>query len=506
MKFPIRILAVLALVGAFITACDDDTTSIGSGMMPVQDSLSTFYETFPIMTRSQMTGAVVANTSNCFIGSYVDPETDVQTTCGFLAQFHLQEDYALPEASRMIKDAAGNIVADSCVIRIFHDKYYGDSLTTMKLRATDLRLDNVMEEGRTYYTDIDPKEYVNPAPKVTAISTYTVIDQNLSTLETSLSSGNYRTIPVNIGKDYGTYILQSYYAHPEYFKNSYTFSHNVCPGFYIEHAGGVGTMINADVSALDVYFRYQENDTTVSSAWMRLGATQEVIQSNRVKHGNLDKLFDADGYAYDEKGAPFTYIKSPAAVHTEIKLPVSQIATGEHYNDTLNSARFTLRRYVVKDQTANTLTPPQYLLLIRKGHEAEFFAENRLPDSETTFLCQYSSSNGAYTFNNIAPLITYLRKERDAAAGVTLADDEKARKAKWEALAARDEYWREGGDWETLELIPVSAEYTTVQSLYSSSKKVLVAVRNDHTMHSVKLEGSKNGEVKLNVIYSRFVK
>lgn len=495
------LLAIAALAFGTFASCSDDTASIGSSIMPVQDSLSTFYETFPIETRSILTGPVVANTSSCYIGSFIDPDTKAITTSGFLAQFHLQEDYSLPKQDLVVKDDAGKIIADSCVLRIFHDKYYGDSLTTMKLTATDLSLDNVMEEGRTYYTDINPKDFVNPTPKVKTSTTYTVIDQNLSSAATDLSSGNYRSIPIHLGSDYGTYILQNYYDHPEYFKNSYTFIHNVCPGFYVEHTGGIGTIINSDVSALDVYFRYHDTDTTITKAWMRLAATQEVIQNTRIEHDNLESLFDAEGHAFDKAGKPFTYIKSPAGIHTELKLPINQISSGKHYNDTLNSARFTLRRYVAEEQNSNRLAPPPHILLIRKADIEDFFANKKLPDSKTSFLCEYNSSKSAYIFSNIAPLISYLRGLRDGEEGANVlpTDTPAEREAKWAA------WEKENPDWATLVLLPVTADYTTVQSLYTSSK-VLTAVRNDYNMRSVKLEGSLNGEIQLNVIYSRFEK
>lgn len=501
-------LAALALALGLCASCGDDTAFIGSSIMPVQDSLSTFAEKFPITTRSLLTGPVVANTSSCYIGSFIDPETGARTTSSFLAQFHLQEDYTLPSEKLLFKGEDGKVIADSCVIRIFHDKHYGDSLTTMKLTATDLSLDKVMEEDKTYYTDINPLDYVNPTPRVKASATYTIVDQTLDSYATDLTNGNYRSIPIHLGADYGSYILQNYYEHPEFFKNSYTFSHHVCPGFYIEHTGGVGALVNSDVTALDVYFRYQENDTTVTRAWMRLAATQEVIQNTKISHDNLSSLFDAEGYAYDQKGHPYTFVKSPAGIHTEITLPVHDVTYGkylekskkfEHESDTLNSARFTLRRYVAEEQNANLLDPPPYLLLIRKGQVSDFFAKNSLPDSETSFLCEYNSSTNSYTFNNIAPLITFLRKYRDNESGVLSSDSEEQKRAKWAAWEA------EHPDWQKLELLPVNADYTTVQTYYSS-KKVLVGLRNDYNLRSVRLEGSKNGEVELNVIYSRFEK
>lgn len=489
MKLQYKLLSLMICAFGLLLSCDDDTAGIGTIIMPAQDSLSTYHETFPILTRSVKTGAVIANTSSCYLGSIIDPDTRALTTSSFLAQFHLQEDYVLPKRSQLITDESGKVVVDSCIMRIFHDKFYGDSLATMKLTVTDLRLDDVMEEGETYYTDIDPKRYVNPNPMVKTTTVYSILDQNLSSEATSLSSGNYRIIPIHLGAEYGNYILNSYFDHPEYFKNSYTFNHKVCPGFYVEHSGGVGSMVNADVSALDIYFRYHSTDTTTTKAWMRMGATEEVIQNTRYEHQFPEEMLKEDN--------PYTYIKSPAGIHTEVVLPIRQIAAGTHYKDTLNSARFTLRRYAREIADGHPLEAPSYLLLVRKGHVEEFFASNKLPDSETSFLCDYNTSENAYTFQNIAPLITYIRKQRDNESGVTPNDSEEVRNAKWAA-------WEEKNpDWQTFVLLPVKADYTTVQSIYGTSQ-TLVGVSNDYNLHSVKLEGSQNGEVQLNVIYSRF--
>lgn len=489
MKLPKKLLSIMVCALGLMLSCDNDTASIGTVIMPSQDSLSTYHETFPILTRSVATGPVVANTSSCHLGSVIDPETRALTTSSFLAQLHLQEDYVLPPKSQLLLDEDGKVIVDSCILRIFHDKFYGDSLTTMKLTVTDLRFDNIMEEDQTFYTDIDPEAYVNPNPMVKATTTYSILDQNLSDEETSLSSGNYRIIPINLGSEYGSYVLNSYFDHPEYFKNSYTFIHKVCPGFYVEHAGGVGSMVNADVSAMDIYFRYQNAQNTTTKAWMRMGATEEVIQSTRYEHKLPAEMLNADN--------PYTYIKSPAGIHTEVELPIRQIAAGTHYKDTLNSARFTLRRYAREITGGQALSAPSHLLLVRKGHVDEFFAANKLPDSETSFLCAFSTSENAYTFQNIAPLITYIRKQRDNESGVLPNDSDAERAKKWAA-------WEEKNpDWQTFVLIPVKADYTTTQSIYGTSQ-VLVGVNNDYNLTSVKLEGSRNGEVELNVIYSRF--
>lgn len=506
MKLRSSLIAIAALTASVFTACDSDTGIIGSELMPSQDELTTFTESFDIKSKSVLTGPVVANTSSCFIGSIIDPETGATTTSSFLAQFHIQEDYTLPNENILVKSDDGEIVADSCVIRIFHDKYYGDSLTTMKLTAIELSHDNIMSENTTYYTNITPEDYLgdylNDPKRVITSATYSVLDQNLSSSDTDLSSGNYRSIPVNIGADYGTYILRKYYENPDNFKNSYRFIHNVCPGFYIKHTGGIGTLINSDVTTLDVYYRFHDTDTTIANAWIRLGATQEVIQNTRFDHGIPQEMLN--------EANPFTYIKSPAGIHTELTLPIDQIASGQHYNDTLNSARFVLRRFVGDGATKNKLNPPSYLLLVRKGHADEFFASNSLPDNETTFLCEYNSTSNAYSFTNIAPLIEHIRNQRDIEAMQYFIDEVgENRQEEWKEMTPdeRKPYWdkweKANPDWQTFELLPVTAQYTTTTNIYGSTTKTLVSVQNDFNLHSVKLEGGDNS-IQLNVIYSRF--
>ena len=491
MKTRTSIIAALSTAFAFC-ACDDDLSGIGTGMMPEQDSLSTYYEAYPIISRTVKTGRVVARTNSCFIGCLTDPETQATTSSSFLAQFHLQEDYTLPDIEKIVKDEDGNVKADSCVLRIFHDKFYGDSLTTMKLTVTDLDLNNVMEENETYYTDIDPKQYLNPTPKVKRTLTYSVIDRNLPITSTSLESGNYRSIPVHIGKEYGTYILKNYYEHPEYFRNSYTFNHNVCPGFYVEHTGGIGSLINSDVSVLDVYFKYADTDSTTANAWMRLGATQEVIQNTRYDHDIPEEMLLTDAEH------PYTYVKSPAGLHTEIDLPVKEMLAGEHRNDTINCIRLSLKRYNNSKQDHANLKQPETLLLIGKGKAEEFFNENKLPDNETCFMATYNKDYNAYTFSNIAPLVAYLRKQRDNEAGVTAQDTEETKEQK------RREWEAKNPDWQTFELRPVKAYYNETTNYYGQTVRTLIGLQNDYNLTSVKLEGSPAGEVKINVIYSNF--
>ena len=226
----------------------------------------------------------------------------------------------------------------------------------------------------------------------------------------------------------------------------------------------------------------------------RLGATEEVIQNTRVENRIPESMLSESN--------PYSYVKSPSGIFTEATLPVGEITAGEHYADTINSARISFRRFNNATQNKYNLNIPATLLMVRKGQEFKFFDDEKLPDNTESYISTYSSQYNAYIFSNISQLITVMKNERDAGAGVTPADDEATRNAKYAAWEAR----KENKDWNKVMLIPVAPEYITSTNAYGYLTKKLVRVRNDFSLSSARIEGGPTGNLRLSVIYSRFAK
>ena len=120
---------------------------------------------------------------------------------------------------------------------------------------------------------------------------YTLSDQNVD--ESVRGSSNYTAnIRIKLDKEYtdkdgkkynnfGTYLMRKYYENPSYFKDSYTFIHNLVPGYYFKIQSGLGSMAYIRTSQLNVYFRFLKNDSVVVGASSFVG-TEEVIQSTRI--------------------------------------------------------------------------------------------------------------------------------------------------------------------------------------------------------------------------------
>ena len=446
--------------------------------MPGTDEPEVSQSLFDVTTRSVSIGAIVANTSECFLGRVTDPETFSTTTCHFLAQFYTLENYKLPDISQMRKKD-GKVVADSVELRLYIKSFYGDSLNSMKIGVYELDANNVMNENTTYYTDIDPEQYVSKqADAIRKQVTFAVSD--LSVDDTLRFSSKYnKNILVTLPADFGSRILQKYYEHPEYFKSSYSFTRHVLPGFFFKTLAGNGTLVNIDVSTLSIYFTYSQDDTTYVGI-QRVAATEEVLQNNQVDNRNMEKLVNSPDY---------TMLKTPAGIVTEVTLPIDAIYTG-HETDSVNSAKIVFMRQNNNEKSTYSLNIPRNILMVRTGEMNDFFANHKLPDSKTSYSTSYSSEYNSYTFSNLANLVSVMKNERDSGAGVKATDPETLRTQK------RKAWEKEHPDWNKVYLVPIST--------VTSNLGAITNVHNQFDLTSTKLVGGANNPLKISIVYSHF--
>ena len=287
-KFALTIL----LSGLAFASCSDSTDEIGSSLNSQTDAVNVETASYDVSSESVLADSVLSRNTTGYIGKVKDPETGNYITGDFMAQFFNLEDYHFPEKSAMRgvdengEPVKGLIKADSCEIRLFYAKHYGDSTRTMKLTAYEMS--KPMTEDHNYYSNYDPlaNGYVRK-DGIAQDKVYTLTDYMVakSTRDTSTYEP-YLTIKLNgkytdaDGKEYsnfGTYILEKYYEHPEYFKNAYTFRQNVVPGFYFKHKSGLGNMAYIDASQLNLYYKYADEKDSVLNGITVFWGTEEVL-------------------------------------------------------------------------------------------------------------------------------------------------------------------------------------------------------------------------------------
>lgn len=476
------IYTVIAIISCItIASCDDTTDSIGNSLTDNMDMLKVTTDTFNVATRSIVADSVLSRSTTGYLGKIRDIETGNYITGDFMAQFSTLENYKLPEKDSIVSLQDGEVIADSCSIRLFYTDYYGDSLATMNITAYEMN--EPMKEGVKYYSNFDPIAeglIRNDGMKVN--KTYTLTDLSISDEDRADESSYTPNIKINLNKpytdkngvtynNYGTYIMRMYYEDPDRFKNSYNFIHEVCPGFYFKTNDGIGSMAYITVSQLNIYFRYLNDSTYVGTT--SFSATEEVLQTTNISN-NKQNIADL---ANDNT---CTYLKTPAGIFTEITLPVDEI-TENHSNDTINTAKISLTRINNNTHDEYSLSAPSTLLMIPKDSLYTFFENGDNVDYKKSFIATYSSSTNQYTFNNISGMITYM------------ADIKK------KGLAENSNWLNEHPDWNRVVVIPVSVT--------TNSSSQIVKIVHDMSLTSTKLVGGSENPyepIKINVIYSKF--
>ena len=467
MKKLTYILSAMFTLLTFVQ-CDDNTESVGSSIVPGQDIITAETKIFKATSRTIMANdSILANTNQVYLGRYTDEESETVFTSGFLTQFGCNEDYGFPE-NGVIGDSASYTK-----LRLYFEEYYGDSLNPMQCEV--YALDNTLEIGVPYYTNLTPEEFYNADEEPLAVKTYNAIDYTLH--DTILNGDNYsRHIEITLPNSIGNRFIDKYYHKDsegnhigkQYFANSEVFIKEVFKGLYVKCTQGDGTVLKIYRARLDIGFKhYIESSTGELDSIQSLSAPfysgKEVLQVNN---------FDNDDLAPLANETQHTYLKTPAGLYTEVTLPINEIVEN---SDTINSAKITFTRYNETD--GYTRKPHTTLLMVRKCDMYKFFLKNKIPDNQTSYITSFASSTNEYTFSNIASLIKICRKEYE----------DNIENSNWEAV---------NPDWNKVVLIPVS---TTVDSNNS-----LVKIVHDINISSVRLRGGTEYEIPIEIITSKF--
>lgn len=477
------LMAGIAMLTIAISSCDENTNTMGYSLTSDADRFSLVPDTFLVSTRSIKADSVLARSSYCYLGCIKDPETGAYITSDFTTQFTILENeasYLFAEKQSITSlDATGEPIATECNLNIIINDYMGDSLAAMKLIVEEL--DKPIEENRPYYSNFNPEAsgYVRKDGLKQA-KVYSMTDMTLSdSLRYVRQKNNYYSyISVPLSKqykakdgttyqNYGTYLMRTFYKHPEYFKNSISFIKNVCPGFYIKMVDGQGVMAEILNIQLEIKFKYKVDNKEYEGNKTLYG-TEEVMQTTHISNdkSQIDRLVNNN---------ECTYLKTPAGIFTEVTLPVDEIKKG-HDNDSIISAKISFQRMVENnDKTEDLLQDASELLMIERDSLYTFFENSNVTNNRTSYLAAYNYTLNTYSYNNISNLINHLYSIRD----------------------------KGSKNWNKVVLIPVKTSSTSSSS-YSSS--TITGINNEMSITSTRLVGGSANPyapVRISVIYNQ---
>lgn len=486
----LRLLTVLVIAALTFAACDDTTEGIGGSITNKIDNINISNSAFNVTTKSIVAGAVLSRNNTGLIGKMKDPETGNYVKGDYMTQLSVLPTFSVDTLDYIKQANGGSIEADSCYLLVSYNASYGDTIAPMKVTAYEMT--KPMAEDQEYYSDYDA--FKAEAGWVSENNPHWSSNYNLS------NTSDVKNFKIYLNKkyekdgktykNYGSYIMQTYAEHPEYFKTNFKFLHNVCPGFYIKNVGGTGNMAKIWNTELIFYWTrhktINKDSTAVSIGYNRFDGTEEVLQLNKIENDteNLKKLASKD----QEK---CTYLKSPAGIFTEVTLPIDDIMKG-HEKDTLNTATISFPRLnnENEDNPYNFATPST-ILMVQKDSLQSFFEKSKLADSRTSYTASYSSTGtykNAYTFQNIANLVSAMYKNKG-----------------------------KGENWNKVVLVPVNVitttqGYTTVISKINhdmslASTRLIVGTDDpdkDYTTDEKTGKKVASGPIRIKVIYSKF--
>ena len=154
----LKFITAIALCAMAMISCDEETT-IGESLTNEKDKLVVTTHNFNVLTRSVAVDSVFSRERQGYFGRVKDPETNAYVKSEFTSQFNMMENALsdLPKRENVLSlDEDGNIIAESCYINILFDvsSSYGDTLTSMKLRVSEL--DRPIESEKAHFTNFDP--------------------------------------------------------------------------------------------------------------------------------------------------------------------------------------------------------------------------------------------------------------------------------------------------------------------------------------------------------------
>ena len=479
------ILAGIALLTMTFSACNDDTFDFGNSLTQEADKLTVSKAFYTASTRTVIADSVLLRNTSCNLGRIKDPETGAYVTSEFMTQLNILESFGLPDNEEIMSRLDGKPVADSCRLEFYMKEATSaiDTLAAMKIKVSEL--DSPMEEGVEYYSNFDP--VAHGLIRKDGLSIDKMFSYKDLTVKDSLrgSTDYLDLINVRLNRpytdkngvvynNYGSYIMQQYYQHPEYFKNSYHFAHNVCPGFFVSVVDGEGVYTEIPNMCLRVYFKALDEKDSIENYAIVLAGTEEVLQTTKITN-------EKNVLAQLAQDNTCTYIKAPAGLYTEVTLPVEDIYNA-HENDSLMLAKINFQR-INSDNLSSALQVPPYILMVQKDSLSAFFEKNRQADNITSFYTTSNSTN-EYAFSNISSLIRKMAEARKF------------------GMATDPEWTAKHPDWNKVLLVPIQ-----LKTQNSSSTTVVSGMEHSVSVTSTRLVGGSENPyapISVEIVYGKF--
>lgn len=393
MKFLSKIFAVILSTSLF--ACED-SSSIGTSI--TQEEVEIVIDsTFTVTGNTVNSSRIQSRTITQLLGK-IDAKGYGYLSSDVVTQF-------MPAG---VIDTTGvtenDIDSIKLLLQIPNGGYIGDSIAPMGLNV--YRLNKQLPSP--IFSDFNPDGYYSKADLIGS----TIYSANALGQSDSVAELAYRTVyvdlPISLGKEFFNKYKENsaIYSDPTQFAQFF-------PGVYISNSYGSGRIMKITNSQVKLYYHktVTMEDTGNDSTYYKIGnyfaVTPEIITNNNILFNISDQL-----EAMIANGD--NILVAPTGTNVEITFPTQDIVNKYKQNSgdlsVINSLTFEIP--VSKISNNYNITPPPYVLLIKKSELDDFFANSEVTDNETSFYAAYNSTKNSYQFSDMrAYIINMINKE-----------------------------------------------------------------------------------------------
>ena len=316
-------MSVLFVLLCCWTACRDDVTSAGSGVLDKDDAIVVYVDTFPLVSMIDSCKAIVSQADSFLLGEI---ETDYGTLRGsILTQLACPDGYSYPS----------NAEVDSMFLFVYYNTWTGDPNAAL---AVDVyQMDKAtFNYSTSYSTDLNIADYCTKEKPILTNRRIVVATEKLDSIQNS--EGDYiPMLRMRVNEEF-----QNYFWSIQSFENQETFNKQFM-GLLLESSFGSSTMLNISTIALGVYYHFSYSkagrDTTVNDM-KAFYANAEVRTVNQLTYEDKDLTIEE----LKKDSDTYNYIISPACVYTRVVLPLGRITDSimSHMTGEINGEEDTL--------------------------------------------------------------------------------------------------------------------------------------------------------------------
>lgn len=394
MKLKTAMAFLATLLICVFAGCQDETSELGESLAPGEVAI-VCDSTFTLTGESVYTPVFDSRSTTNLLGSLSVPEYG-NLHCTFVTRL-------MCAAKLNVEDTITSAEVDSMkmYLRVARGALTGDSLAPQRLNVYALTKQLPDDINNSF----NPEGYYS---RQSLIGSKTFTLSALNTQDSIFTKATYINIPIMLPLEYARSVFDKYRNEPSIFEWPSTFREYL-PGLYVEPSFGRGCVAN--VSRIETLLYYHrmvsststDDDGETVTVWSPqrdsvtvFSTAPEVLSSNNIH-------YDVSEFIKERIAAGHTMIVAPAGYNVSIHLPVAEVLTKfkEASGDVNVLNNLSLSIPASKVQNDYGIGLPYDLLMVRTSELDEFFANNKVPDSKTSFWLEYSSSTGCYSVSSM---------------------------------------------------------------------------------------------------------